>query len=106
MTRVGHQAVSVEIRREEPFAKRNRFLSAHAVDACGAPNVLGHLDDERAGLVVELVGVRLEPAPFGLLERKGKRVEELMGAEPDVTALAALDFRLNHVLVLRPDRAA
>ena len=49
--------------------------------------------------------MRLEPPPFGLLERKRERVEQPMRAEPDETAFAPLDLGLKHVLVLRPDRA-
>jgi hypothetical protein len=47
------------------------------VNARGSPNRLGRLDDERAGLPIEFVGVRLEPAPFSLLERKRERLEYL-----------------------------
>ena len=105
MARVGHQAVAVQANGEQPFAKRKRFLRAHAVDPRGAPDRLGCLDDERTGPVVEPVGMRLEPAPLGRLERKGERVKQPMRAEPYVPAFAALDFGLKHALVLRPDRA-
>ena len=38
---------------------------------------LGRLDDEGRGVVVELVGVRLEPAVLGLLEGEGEGLERL-----------------------------
>ena len=105
VTRVGHQAVAVEITRKEALAKCDRFIRAHPVNARGLPNGLGRLHDERACLAVELVGVRLEPAPFGGLERKGKRLEQPARTEPNVATFAALDFGLKHPLILRPHGA-
>ena len=50
--------------------------------------------------------MRLEPAPLGLLEREGERVEQLMRAEPDVPAFAALDLGPEDVGVLATRIAA
>ena len=58
------------------------------------PDRLGHLDDEGGGLLVETIGMRLEPAVLGLLEGEGERIEELVGAEPDEAAIAHVDVGL------------
>ena len=55
-------AVAVEIAREQPLAERDALLLRHRVEAGALPHLLGRLDDERRGVAVELVGVRLEPA--------------------------------------------
>ena len=83
---------------EDAFARRDRLLLAHGVEAEPAPRRLRALDDERRGLGVELVGVRPDPAVLGLLEDERERVlESLPGAEPDVLAGAHVDVRLEHV---------
>jgi hypothetical protein len=69
------------------------------------PDVLRCFDDECAGVSIEFVSVRLEPAPLRLFECKRKGVEEPPGSEPDVTTLPALDLRLKDVSVFRPHRA-
>src|SRR6202171_62308 len=105
VTRVGHQTLATEVRAEQPLAKCDRLVRVHAVDARGSPNGLGRLDDERAAHPIEFVGVRLEPAPFGLLERKRERLEYLVRAEPDVAAVATFDLWLKYLLVSGPDDA-
>ena len=61
----------------------------------GLPHVLGALDDEGRGGVVELVDVGLEPAVLGLLEDEGEGVVELLvRAEPDELAFAHVDIGL------------
>src|ERR1700704_893036 len=99
VTRVCHQTLAIEIMDEHPLAKYDRFVRAHVVNPRGSPNRLGRLDDERAGLPIEFVGVRLEPAPFSPLERKRERLEYLARAEPDITALATFDLWLKYLLV-------
>ena len=56
--------------------------------------MLRHLDDEGRGLVVELVGVGLEPAVLGLLEGEGEGLEQLVRAQPDEAAAAQVDVGL------------
>jgi hypothetical protein len=60
---VAHERVSVEPLREQPFAEPNALLGRGRIEACSAPDVLRRLDDERARLGVELIGVHLKPAP-------------------------------------------
>jgi hypothetical protein len=105
MARVGHQRVPVEIAREELFAEGDTLFGRHPVETGGAPDLLRRFDDERRRLAVELVRVRLKPAPLGLLERERERVEQSIRTEPDVAALAPLDRRLEHVRVLAAQHA-
>jgi hypothetical protein len=65
-----------------------------SVQAVGLPDLFGRLDDEGRGVVVELVGVGLEPAVLGLLEGEGEGVKGLVGAQPDKAALAQVDVGL------------
>ena len=67
--------------------------------------LLGRLDDEGRGVVVEAVGVRLEPAVLGLLEGEGERLEQLRRAEPDEAAVAQVDVGLVGGGVLAADAA-
>ncbi len=64
------------------------------VEAVRAPGLLAGLDDHRREIAAELVGVDLEPAMLGLLEGEGECREGLLRAEPDETALAHVDVRL------------
>src|ERR1700687_102304 len=105
VTRVGHQALATEVTGKQPLAECDRLVRVHPVDARGSPNGLGRFDDERAALAIEFVSVRLEPAPFGLLERKRERLEYLARAEPYVAAVATFDLWLKYLLVSRPDYA-
>jgi hypothetical protein len=51
---------------------------------CALIDLVGGLDDEGRGRVVEAVDMRLEPAVFSALEVEGEGVEKLVGAEPDI----------------------
>ena len=92
--RVGDQRMAVQHLGEEPLAEGDAVLLAHVLQAGGLPHRLGRLDDEGRVRLVEAVGVRLEPAPFGLLEVEGEGVEELGGAQPDEAALPQVDVGL------------
>ena len=105
MRGVRHQLVTVEIFCEQLLAERDQFLAAHLVDAGLEPDVLRRLDDEGRGGVVEFVGVRLEPAVVGLLEREGEGVEHLVRPEPDEAAFADLDVGLERGGVFVADKA-
>ena len=75
---------------EQVFAEGDRAVLVELVQAVRLERLLGGLDDEGRGLVVELVDVRLEPAVLGAAEVEGEGVVELVGAEPDV-AVGARD---------------
>ncbi len=64
------------------------------VEPGGAPGLLAGLDDEGRGVLVEAVGVRLEPAPFGRDEDEGEGVEQAVRAEPDELVAAPVDLGL------------
>ena len=64
-----------------------------------APRFLARFDDDRREVLAELVGVDLEPAVLGPLEREREGGERLGGAEPDEAALAHVDVRLEDVRV-------
>ncbi len=63
------------------------FGETEGVESFGAG-----LDDESRRVIVELVGVRPDPAVFGFLENEGEGIVEfLMRAEPDELAGASGD---------------
>src|SRR5579875_1384385 len=80
MLRVVEQLMATKIGREEPLAIGDRLIGGHTVESGGAPDLFGRLDNEGAGLVVEGVGMGLEPAVLGLLKGEGERGETLMRA--------------------------
>ena len=102
---VGEQRVAVEVLREQLLAEGDRLLLFHRLQAGRAPDALGRLDDEGRGLVVEAVGVGLEPAPLGFLEGEGEGVEQLSRAVPDEAAVAQVDVGPVGLGVLRADAA-
>src|SRR5439155_18729535 len=105
MRGVGNQSRSREIFAEQPLAECDRVGARHALDAGCLPDLLGCLDDEGAGVAVELVRVRLKPAPLGFLEGEGECIEDPPRAQPDVAAAAPLDLRLEHSCISRANRA-
>ena len=74
------------------------------VKARTLPDVLRHLDDERAGNGVHGVGVHLHDAPFSLLDEELEGVEHCVGAEPDELAAAGVDRRAELACVRVADR--
>ena len=58
---------------------------------------VGRLDDERAHRVAVRVRVDLDDAALGLLDHELERVEDVVGAEPGVRGLAAVQRRLEAV---------
>ena len=102
---VADQAMAVQVPGEQLLAKGDALFLAHLVEAVGLPDRLGRLDDEGGSVVVELVGMGLEPAVLGLFEGEGEGVEGLFGAEPDEAAAARVDVGLEHVFVARADAA-
>ena len=98
---IAHERMAVEVLREELLAEGDRLRMVGAVEAVRAPGFLARLDDDGRERLAELVGVDLEPAVLGLLEREGERRERLRRAEPDVAALARVDVGLEDGLVPR-----
>jgi hypothetical protein len=58
------------------------------------PHVLVHLHDDGAGMPVVGVAVQLDDAVRGPADVEGERLEDLVGAQPHVTAPARFDGRL------------
>ena len=102
---VADEGVAVQVLREQLFAEGDAFFLAHLLDAVRPPDRLWRLDDEGRGLVVELVGVGLEPAVFRLLEGEGEGVEGLLRAQPDKAAQPGVNVRLEGAFVARADAA-
>ena len=81
------------------------------IEAGGAPVRLGGFDDEGRCVVIEAIGVRLEPAVLGLDEDESERLEHPMRAEPDELVASDVDLRLEmrgvtvRILLLMPSAA-
>jgi hypothetical protein len=74
--------VTVEHGREQLSAEFEALLLSQSVEPGPPPGVLARFDDERARVLIERIGVRLEDAVLGLGERERERVERDVGAEP------------------------
>ena len=87
--------MTAEIFGEYPLAGPAILVLAHRAEAEFLPGLVRTFDDEGRGIGIELIGVRPDPAVFGLFEDEGEGVVEfLVGAEPDEFVLALLDGRL------------
>ena len=86
MQRVADQRIAVQVFCKQPLAKRDALGLAHGVKAVRLPDGFGRFYDERGGICVELVGMRLKPAVLGLFKGKGERIKGLAGAKPDKPA--------------------
>ena len=86
MGAICHQPMPAQVRREEPFAERERILRAGRVEAVCEPRLFPALDDERAQFFVEAIRVHGKPAVLGLLEEKREGVERQRRPEPNETA--------------------
>ena len=64
------------------------------IQAVGTPDFFWALHNEGGGVFVKFVNMRLQPAMFGFLEQKCKRVVELAGTEPNVAVGPGNDVRL------------
>ena len=87
--RVRHQAMALQPWREQRLAGRDRAVQIERVEARVPPRRFVALDDERRGLFVEAVAVRLEDAVLVLDEVERERVERKRRAEPDEPGRAA-----------------
>src|SRR5262249_57765389 len=103
--RIAHQSRAAEVLAEQSLGELDRLVRRRAIQPVRAPGLLARLDDHRRQLGAELVRVDLEPAVLGLLERERKGREPLRRAQPDETALAHIDARLESRRVLLADAA-
>jgi len=99
---VAHESVAVEVLREQLLAERDGLLVVRRIQPKRAPGLLARLDDDGRERLAELVGMDLEPAVLGLLEREGEGRERLRRAEPDVAALTRVDVGLEDGFVALP----
>ncbi|MPM67879.1 hypothetical protein SDC9_114804 [bioreactor metagenome] len=97
MARIGHQPRALQVVGKELLAERNRLRLIGGVQAAGLPGLLGGLDDEGRGGVVELVDVRLKPAMRGAHEVEREGVVYLVRAQPDVAVGARDDVGPEHL---------
>src|SRR5262245_54755378 len=70
MAGVAHQAMAVEIGREDALAGSNRLLLRHAIEAHVPPGCFRALDYEGRRLGVELIGMGPNPAMLRLFENE------------------------------------
>ena len=103
MTRVGHQVMALQCVFEHMFAKCDGLLLIGPVQTMCQPDMFRTLDDERGGVLVELVDVCLKPAMLGFLEVKGEGIVKSVCAQPDISVRAGDDVRLEDVLILCSD---
>src|SRR3546814_9092870 len=85
---------SSDLGRKQLFAIGDAVFLAHVFKAGRLPGFVARLDDERGHPGLELIGVRLEPAMFGLHESEGERIEGLFRAQPYKAAFARVDIGL------------
>ena len=105
MRGIRQQRIAVQILCKQLLAEGDAVFLAHFVETGRAPDAFRRFDDEGGGLIVETVGVGLEPAPFGFFEGEGECVEELLRTEPDEAAIAHVDIRLISRRILLTNRA-
>jgi hypothetical protein len=91
--------VTVEVTTEQLLTERDGLRGVEFVEAVRGPGFLACLDDDGREVLAELVGVDLEPAMLGALEREGEGREGLRRAEPDEAAFTLVDVRLEYVRV-------
>ena len=89
---VREELPAAQLVREQLLAEREALLLLQLIQPRRAPHRLRALDDERRHPLVVGVCVRVEEPVLGLAEGEGERVEDMVGAEPDV--LAALGLHL------------
>src|SRR5271167_3366016 len=94
---VAHQLRAIEDFTKKLLAKGDRLRLVGAVETVRFEDVFRRLDDERRGVFIEFVDVRLEPAMLGAAEIEGERVVELFAAEPDETVRSHHEVGLERV---------
>ena len=78
---------------EELLAEREALVLVHLVESGATPDPLRALDDEGRHPLVVRVRVGVEEAVLGLAEGERERVEDVVGAEPDVLAALGPNLR-------------
>src|SRR5215212_4047893 len=91
--------MTVKIGCEDILQERDALVQPKVVEAEPLPSLRQTLDDERAGIVVEVVSVEPDPTRARLLETEGEGVEHLVSAEPNVLVLAHVDICLEIVAI-------
>src|SRR6202035_2224827 len=92
MAGVALQLVAAEIGGEELLAERDCRRRVGAIKSMRLPGLFACLDDDGGHVAAELIGMNLEPAVLGLLERKGKGRELLRRTKPHEAALPDVDM--------------
>ena len=110
---VGRHLVALQHVGEELTDARDRLLVGLARrpvavgvlrEACLLPHRRGHLDDERAAVGVVGIAMDLHHAVGRLLDVELEGVEHLVGAQPDVAAVALLESGHERVGIPTADR--
>ena len=78
---------------------------AHCAKAPGREGLGLALDDEGGGILVELVGMRPDPAVLGLDENELERIKQLVSPQPDELVRAHVDIDLEGLLARGADAA-
>ena len=90
---VREQLPAAQLVREQLLAEGEALLLVQLVEPRRAPDGLRALDDERRHPLVVRIRVRVEEAVLGLAEGERERVEDVVGAEPDVLRALGPDLR-------------
>src|SRR5215510_7946194 len=77
----------------------------HVLKTSFRPGLRIALNNERAGILIEFVGMRSKHSRLILSERECKSMEKLIGAVPDILVGTNVQRWLEMVLVLFTDRA-
>ena len=84
-------------------ANLDRVFLGHRVKAPGIPCGLRTFHDEGRGVIIELIGVRPDPAMGGFFKYKSKRIVEFgVRAKPDELAQARINIGLENSFVFAP----
>ncbi len=112
---VGDQAVAVEVAGQDLLAPPHARLVAltpgelpvgEGFEARPPPVLLRDLHDESAALVVVGVGVDLDAAEVPLLDDEGERLEDAVGGQPHVAAVALVQVGAEAVGICLAGRGA
>ena len=90
---VREQLAPAQLVGEQLLAEREALLLVHRVEPGRAPHRLRALDDEGRHPLVVRVRVGVEETVLGLAEGERERVEDVVGAEPDVLAALGPNLR-------------
>src|SRR4051812_33294538 len=97
--------MAVQMVLEDVFQAPEGLIGAELAEAQRLPGLQRALDDAGAGLAVEAVGMKPDPAGRGFLEGEREGVKHLIGAKPDVLVPPQLEVGLEVVAVKLADLA-